>query len=78
MPGARDRGQARATAVALGLAFSNAQSVAVGVTSFRAYTSLDWGAMSAASIVAIMPMLFFAVVAQRHIVKGMTLRPVKG
>ena len=78
MPGARGRGQARATAIALGLAFSNARPVTVEVTSFRGYTFLDRGAMSAASIFAIMPMLFFAVVAQSYIVKGMTLGPVKG
>ena len=34
--------------------------------------------MSAASIVAIVPMLLFAVVAQKHIVKGMTFGAVKG
>ena len=34
--------------------------------------------MSVASIVAIVPMLFFAVVAQKHIVKGMTLGAVNG
>ena len=65
-------------AIALGLTFSNAQPVTVGVTSFRGYTSLDWGAMSAASIVAIVPMLLFAILAQKHIVKGMTLGAVKG
>ena len=65
-------------AIALGLTFSNAQPVTVGITSFRGYTSLDWRAMSAASIVAIVPMLLFAVAAQKHIVKGMTLGAVKG
>ena len=60
------------------LTFSKAQPVTVGVTSFRGYTSLDWGAMIAASIVAIVPMLVFAVVAQRHIVKSLTLGAVKG
>ena len=68
----------REFAIALGLTFSNAQSVTLGVTSFRGYTSLDWGAMSAVSIVAIVPMLPFAVVAQKHIVKRMTLGAVKG
>ena len=34
--------------------------------------------MSAASIVAIVPLLLFAVVAQKHIVKSMTLEAVKG
>ena len=65
-------------AIALGLTFSNAQTVTLGVTSFRGYAALDWGAMTAASIIAIIPMLLFAVVAQKHIVKGITLGAVKG
>ena len=65
-------------AIALGLTFSNAQTVTLGVTSFRGYAALDWGAMTAASIVAIIPMLLFALVAQKHIVKGITLGAVKG
>ncbi|MCY4542253.1 MAG: carbohydrate ABC transporter permease [Rhodobacteraceae bacterium] len=65
-------------AIAIGLTFSRAQTVTLGVTSFRGYTALDWGAMTAASIIAIIPMLLFAVVAQKHIVKGLTLGAVKG
>ncbi|MEP2028803.1 MAG: carbohydrate ABC transporter permease [Paracoccaceae bacterium] len=65
-------------AIALGLTFSKAQTVTLGVTSFRGYAALDWGAMTAASIIAIVPMLLFAVIAQKHIVKGLTLGAVKG
>ena len=65
-------------AIALGLTFSSAQTVTLGVTSFRGYAALDWGAMTAASTIAIIPMLLFAVVAQKHIVKGITLGAVKG
>ena len=65
-------------AIALGLTFSKAQTVTLGVTSFRGYAALDWGAMTAASIVAIIPMLLFAIMAQKHIVKGLTLGAVKG
>ncbi len=65
-------------AIALGLTFSRAQTVTVGVTSFRGYTSIDWGAMTAASITAMVPMIVFALFAQRHIVKGLTLGAVKG
>ena len=65
-------------AIALGLTFSRAQTVTLGVTSFRGYAALDWGAMTAASIIAIIPMLIFAIVAQKHIVKGLTLGAVKG
>ena len=52
-------------AIALGLTFSNARPVTLGLTGFRGYTSLDRGAMSAASIVAIVPMLLFAQVGQK-------------
>lgn len=65
-------------AVALGLTFADAQTVTVGVTSFRGYTNIDWGAMSAASIVALAPMLCLSFLVQRHIVKGLTLGAVKG
>ena len=65
-------------AIALGLTFSRTQTVTLGVTSFRGYAALDWGAMTAASIIAIIPMLIFALVAQKHIVKGLTLGAVKG
>lgn len=65
-------------AIALGLTFSNAQTVTLGLTSFRGYAALDWGAMTAASIIAIIPMLVFAIAAQKHIVKGLTLGVAKG
>jgi len=65
-------------AIALGLTFSKAQTITLGVTSFRGYAALDWGAMTAASIIAIIPMLLFALVVQRHIVNGLTLGAVKG
>ncbi len=65
-------------AIALGLTFSKAQTVTLGVTSFRGYAALDWGAMTAASIIAIVPMLLFAIAAQKHIVKGLSLGAVKG
>lgn len=64
--------------IALSLSFSEAQTITVAVASFRGYTSINWGAMSAASIVAIVPMLLFAVFAQKYIVKGLTLGSLKG
>jgi len=63
--------------IALALTFANAETITVAVASFRGYASIDWGAMTAASIVAIIPMLLFAVIAQRYIVKGLTLGSVK-
>jgi len=64
--------------IALSLTFSDAQTITVAVASFRGYTSINWGQMSAASIVAIVPMLVFSVFAQKYIVKGLTLGSLKG
>ena len=64
--------------IALSLSFSEAQTITVAVASFRGYASIDWGPMSAASIVAIVPMLVFSILAQKYIVKGLTLGSLKG
>ena len=64
--------------IALSLSFSQAQTITVAVASFRGYTSVAWGPMSAASIVAIAPMLVFSIFAQKYIVKGLTLGSLKG
>lgn len=63
--------------IALALTFNNAQTVTLAVAGFRGYASIDWGAMSAASIIVIMPMAMFAILAQRHIVQGLSLGSVK-
>ncbi len=64
--------------IALALTFSNAHTITVGVSSFRGYAAMRWGEMAAASVVAIVPMLLFALIAQKYIVKGLTLGSVKG
>jgi ABC-type glycerol-3-phosphate transport system permease component len=63
--------------IALALTFDSAKTVTVAVAGFRGYASIDWGSMTAASIVSILPMLVFAAFAQRYIVEGLTLGAVK-
>jgi ABC-type glycerol-3-phosphate transport system permease component len=63
--------------IALALTFETAKTVTVAVAGFRGYASIDWGAMTAASIVSIVPMFIFAALAQRYIVEGLTLGAVK-
>ena len=63
--------------MALALTFDSAKTVTVAAASFRGYAAIDWGAMTAASIVSIVPMFIFAAFAQRYIVKGLTLGAVK-
>ncbi|MDD2694360.1 MAG: carbohydrate ABC transporter permease [Anaerolineales bacterium] len=63
--------------IALALTFDVAKTVTVAVAGFRGYAAIDWGGMTAASIVSIIPMLIFAAIAQRYIVEGLTLGAVK-
>jgi multiple sugar transport system permease protein len=48
------------------------------VASFVTDKGIDWGPMSATSLVMIVPMLVFALVVQRYLVRGLTLGAVKG
>lgn len=63
--------------IALALTFDASKTVTVAVAGFRGYASINWGGMTAASIVSIIPMLAFAAIAQRYIVEGLTLGAVK-
>ena len=65
-------------AIAIGLTFSEAHPITLGVAQFRGYASKDWGGMTASSILALIPMIFFVIIAQKHIVKGLTLGSLKG
>jgi len=63
--------------IALSLTFSNSKTVSVAISGFRGYTAINWGAMTAASIITIIPMFIFALLAQKYIVKGLTLGAIK-
>ena len=65
-------------AIAIGLTFIEAHPITLGVAQYRGYASKDWGGMTASSILALIPMIFFVIVAQKHIVKGLTLGSLKG
>ena len=65
-------------AIAIGLTFIEAHPITLGVAQFRGYASKDWGGMTASSILALIPMVFFVIIAQKHIVKGLTLGSLKG
>ena len=63
--------------IALSLTYTNAQTITVAMAGFRGYASIDWGGMTAGSIIAIIPMLIFSIFAQKYIVEGLTLGAVK-
>jgi ABC-type glycerol-3-phosphate transport system permease component len=63
--------------IALSLTFDESRTVTIAVAGYRGYAALRWQEMAAASMTAIAPMLLFALVAQRYLVKGLTFGAVK-
>ncbi len=63
--------------IALSLTFDESRTVTIAVAGYRGYAALRWQEMAAASMTAIVPMLIFALVAQRYLVKGLTFGAVK-
>ncbi|MEI7744302.1 MAG: carbohydrate ABC transporter permease [Chloroflexota bacterium] len=63
--------------IALSLTFDQARTVQVAVAGFRGYAAIRWQEMAAAAVTAIVPMVIFAGIAQRYIVKGLTFGAVK-
>jgi multiple sugar transport system permease protein len=51
--------------------------VTIAVAGYRGYAAMRWQEMAAASVTAIVPLLLFAAVAQRYLVKGLTFGAVK-
>ncbi|WP_431779926.1 carbohydrate ABC transporter permease [Microbacterium aurantiacum] len=80
-----------ATAALLGFIFSwnnflfslvlggnDTRTLPVALFNFIAYASVDWGGLMAASVVTMIPVAVLAVLAQRHIVAGLTAGATKG
>jgi multiple sugar transport system permease protein len=65
--------------IALTLASSeNAQTLPVGLTNFVSQYGIDWGAMSAAGVLMVIPTLIFVWFAQGLLVKGLVAGAVRG
>jgi multiple sugar transport system permease protein len=63
---------------ALLLTSVNAQTVPVIIASLNTQYGVNWGAMTALSVVYSLPAVLFAVFMQRHVISGMTIGAVKG
>jgi len=63
---------------ALVLSGKASQTLPVAVTSFMTFQGTQWGPLSAAGTVIMIPMIIFGFMVQRNFVKGMTLGAVKG
>ncbi len=55
----------------------DAMTVPRGTATLIGRIDIDWGAMSAAGVVAALPIVIFALFVQRHLVRGLTLGAVK-
>lgn len=56
----------------------SATTLPVGIASRVTQYEIQWGAMSAGGVVAMLPVLIFAGAAQRYLVRGLSLGAVKG
>jgi multiple sugar transport system permease protein len=57
---------------------SAAMTLPVGIASRVTQYEIKWGAMSAAGVVAMLPVLVFATAVQKYLVRGLSLGAVKG
>jgi multiple sugar transport system permease protein len=63
--------------IALSLTFDEAPTVTIAVAGYRGYAAIRWQEMAAAAVSAVVPMIIFAAVAQRYLVKGLTFGAVR-
>ena len=54
-----------------------AETMPVGAATLIGRINIDWGAMSAAGVIGALPILLFAALVQRHLVRGLTMGAVK-
>jgi ABC-type sugar transport system, permease component len=57
---------------------SAAKTITVGVGDFWTQQGVLWGPLSAAAVVCVIPMIIFALMLQRYIVRGLTFGAVRG
>jgi multiple sugar transport system permease protein len=55
----------------------SAQTVPVGVSTLIGKIQIEWGPMAAAGVVGALPIMIFAILVQRHFVRGLTFGAVK-
>lgn len=59
------------------LASSNSKTLTVGLLGFIGYERVLWAQMAAAGVLSMIPVLLFATLIQRHIVRGLSFGAVK-
>ncbi len=64
--------------IPLALSRTGTATVSLAFSGFRQHLRFDWGAMSAASVICVIPLWLIIVALQKHIIRGITLGAVKG
>ena len=64
--------------VALVLTGRDTQTLPVSITSFLTFQGIQWGALTAAATLIMLPMIVLGMLVQGQVVRGMTLGSVKG
>ncbi len=62
---------------ALVLSGNKTRTLPVLVNMFVSEKSVDWGTMSAAGIITVLPLIIFGLISQRHLVRGLTMGSIK-
>jgi len=62
---------------ALILTGSKAVTLPVGITSYMKETGIGWGYMTAGGMLALIPVIILTILAQKHLVKGLTMGALK-
>ncbi len=57
---------------------SGIRTIPLGILAFKSQFATDWGPLSAAIVIILLPLLFFFLFVQKYFVKGLTAGAVKG
>jgi len=63
---------------ALILTGTKAVTLPVGIIGYMKETGINWGYMTAGGMLALIPVILFMIMVQKHLVKGLTLGALKG
>jgi multiple sugar transport system permease protein len=63
---------------AMTLSGANTRTLPPALFNFLGYSFVDWGALMAAAVIIVFPVLFIAFLTQRYIIRGLTAGAVKG
>jgi multiple sugar transport system permease protein len=62
---------------ALILTGTRAVTLPVGIIGFMKETGINWGYMTAGGMLALVPVVIFTILVQKHLVKGLTMGALK-